>query len=62
MSIKSIAAKLFANYIYKQTQGLGNQAVVNKLFSINSRQRKLLPLVKTTVLIKTFADFAASSG
>jgi hypothetical protein len=46
MSIKSIAAKLFANYIYKQTQGwvtdqaFNQQAVFNQLI-----QEAKLPLV-----------------
>jgi hypothetical protein len=50
MSIKSIAAKLFANHIYKQTQAwtkpvVSQQAVFNQLI----QEAKILPLVKTTV-------------
>jgi len=63
MSIKSIAAKLFANYIYKQTQAWATNPVATQQAVFN----QLIQEAKETAfgkdhrfdLIKTFTDFAA---
>lgn len=63
MSIKSIAAKLFANYIYKQTQAWATNPVATQQAVFN----QLIQEAKETTFgkdhrfdtIKTFADFAA---
>jgi hypothetical protein len=63
MSIKSIAAKLFANYIYKQTQAWA----MNPVAAQHSVFNQLIQDAKETTFgkdhrfdtIKTFADFAS---
>ncbi|MFT5254219.1 MAG: hypothetical protein ACI87N_003286, partial [Flavobacteriales bacterium] len=63
MSIKSIAAKLFANYIYKQTQAWA----MNPVATQHSVFNQLIQDAKETTFgkdhrfdtIKTFANFAS---